>query len=84
MDEQKQFCERLQRTWLALLLEANMRELAALVVDAELWIMSDNWGGDYGISVDLPPTAVTYVDTDGQARQSLESTLKIAAKDFSL
>jgi hypothetical protein len=80
MDEQKQFCERLQRTWLALLLEANMRELAALVVDAELWIMGDNWDGDYGISVDLPPTAVTYVHTDGKARQILESILKIAAK----
>jgi hypothetical protein len=80
MEEQKQFSERLQRTWLALLLEANMRELAALVVDAELWIMSDNWGNEGGIHVDLPPTAVTYVDTDGHARQLLESTLKIAAK----
>ena len=80
MDEQKEFCERLQRTWLALLLASNMRELAALVVDAELWIMSNNRGDDYGISVDLPPIAVTYVDTDGKARQALESTLKIAAK----
>src|SRR5437879_757081 len=80
MDEQRQWCERLHRTWLALLLETNMRELAALVVDAELWIMSDNWGSDCGISVDLPPTALTYVDTDDKARQILESTLKIAAK----
>ena len=80
MDEQRQFCERLQRTWLALLLEANMRALAALVVDAELWTRSDNWGGDGGISVDLPPTALAYVDTDGKARQILESMLRIAAK----
>jgi hypothetical protein len=77
--ELAQFCARLHRTWLAVLLEADKRELAALVVDAELDLMRNDWG-TYGIHVDPPPTALTYVDTDGTARQTLENTLRTVAR----
>jgi hypothetical protein len=60
---------------MASLIDANMRELAALVVDGELSIQSGNWGGDQSLLVDLPTSALTYVTSNERIRKDLERTL---------
>ncbi|WP_437784489.1 hypothetical protein [Sorangium sp. So ce1097] len=57
-----------------------MRELAALIVDAELAVDSDDWGNDRGLFVDLPTAAYGYVTSDPATRRDLERTLKTIAK----
>ncbi|WP_437595778.1 hypothetical protein WMF28_24690 [Sorangium sp. So ce590] len=71
--------DRIHRTWATALIDANMRELAALIVDAELSIDCDSWGNDRGILVDLPASSHIYATTDPATCRDLERTLKAVA-----
>jgi hypothetical protein len=66
---------RFLRTWIDYLLAANMREEAALVADAELEVLSDNWGNEYGIHVHLPPACHQYVFANRTIENNLTSSL---------
>ena len=70
------YTSRLHRTWLGILLEGDFREVAALVVDADLRILYGNHD-PYGICVDLPHSAYSYVIGNTALKQTIEKTLKI-------
>lgn len=80
MDD-KELEAKLHRTWLALLLEGNYREVAALVVDAELTILQGNYQ-PAGVSVDLPPSAYIYVSTDTSLKRTIEETLRFLCAGY--
>src|SRR5262249_32947713 len=75
----EEFEAQLHRTWLSLLVDGNLREAASLVVDADLTLIHGNFTA-YGLSVDLPPSARIYVESDASLKQILEQTLKMVAK----
>jgi len=71
--------ESLHRSWLELLLASNLREAAALVVDANLSLIKDEYTA-YGLCIDLPPSARVYIEDDKNLRQTLERTIQFAAE----
>lgn len=71
----EEFEARLHRTWLALLINGNYKEVAALVVDARLTLLQ----GTYeirSISVDLPPSAHVHISRDESLKSVIERTLR--------
>ena len=72
--------DRIHRTWIDFLLAANMREVAALVADTNLYLLCDNWGGEYGILVDLSPSSALYLANDTKYKQTIESTLQLVSR----
>ena len=71
--------DRIHRTWIEFLLAANMREVAALVADANLRVLYDNWSA-YGIGVDLSPSSTLYLADSSKYKQTLESTLQLVSR----
>lgn len=69
-----EFEARLHRTWLGLLLEANYREVAALVVDADLEIVHNSYSDLY-ITLSLPTSAYFIVTNDRQIQETITNTL---------
>jgi hypothetical protein len=76
MDE---FETRLHRTWLSILLEGNYREVAALVVDADLLVLHGSFE-PYSIRIDLPSSAFIFVTKEPTIRQVVEDTLRFTAQ----
>jgi hypothetical protein len=54
--------DRIHRTWIEYLLAANLREVAALVADAEISEIHGNFSV-CGLNVDLTPSAALYMGT---------------------
>jgi hypothetical protein len=72
--------ERIHRTWIEYLLAANLREVAALVADAELSEMGDNFGGVHGLEVDLTPSAAVFVSGNHKYKEIIENTLVVVSQ----
>ena len=70
-----EFEVRCHRTWLALLIEGNHREVAALVVESDLKLLDDGWGGTEGLVIGLTPAAYPFT-SDVNIKQIVERTLR--------
>jgi hypothetical protein len=55
-----ELADRIHRSWIDFLLAADQREIAALIADANVYVLDDEWGGSYGVCVDLSPTAALF------------------------
>lgn len=71
--------DSIHRTWIDLLLAANLREVAAIVADAEVIVLRDNWT-QYGLCVDLPPSTALYLTNDTSYSEVITSTLTKVAE----
>lgn len=69
---------RLHRTWLALLIESNYREVAALAVDSTLQLSHGNFQTE-GLIVDVPPSAYPFITDDENIKRIVGKTLKSVA-----
>jgi hypothetical protein len=70
---------RLQRTWLSLLIEGNYAEVAALVVDSELTVQEDRYGGHTSFSIGLTSVAYPMVINDANIKKIILETLQAVA-----
>ena len=71
---------KLHRTWLHLLTETNDSETAMLVIDSELAIVQDSYGGRRGFTLNLAALAYSHITTDVKVQQRIEGTLRAVAK----
>lgn len=70
---------RLHRTWLALLLAGDYREVAALIVESDLKLSEGNHQVN-GLIIDVPPSAYAFISNDSNIRQLVETTLRLIVK----
>ena len=70
-----ELADMIHRSWIDFLLAADQREIASLVSDANLFILEDNWGGSYGVCVDLSPTAVLFCGEDPAHEKRIHASL---------
>jgi hypothetical protein len=82
MSEIEAFQERLHRTWVQVLLEANYRDIAALVVDGHLVIDYNERGQPSCLALELPPSAFLIVVSTETVRESVEKSLRLVGKGY--
>jgi hypothetical protein len=76
------FRERLHRTWIQVLLEANYREIAALVVDAEFMVDYNQEEQPSGVILKLPPTSFLIVKNTYSIMESIEKSLRLVGSGY--
>ena len=73
-----EFEERLHRTWLTVLMELGHREVAALVVDAEIIMIRSSFDLE-GFYIDVPPSSFPLIQEEPSIKQIIEKTLRLIA-----
>lgn len=79
-DDAAAFLERIHRTWLTMLIEANYREVAALLADAEITIEQTQWSEV--LWLELPHSAFLMAKNDDAVRNTIESTLSLVCEGY--
>ena len=74
--------EQLHRTWVQYLIDTDLRELAAIVLDGELHIIYDDWQKPDTLTIDLPATAYNFVRNDESIKQAIKQTIMEVVKPY--